>query len=77
MLFRSGGAGTVFGPILGAFIIETLSELIWARFLYIHMGVLGTIIIIVVMFMPKGIISLVTENKSLYKFLQNKFKKKE
>jgi len=72
-----GGAGTVFGPILGAFIIETLSELIWARFLYIHMGVLGTIIIIVVMFMPKGIISLVTENKSLFKFLQNKLKKKE
>ena len=70
-----GGAGTVFGPIIGAFIIETLSELVWARFLYLHMGVLGTIIIIVVMFMPRGIISLVTEGKSLRSLLENMIKR--
>ncbi len=59
-----GGIGTVFGPVLGAFIIEALSELVWARFLYLHMGVLGLLIIIVVMFMPNGIVQLVKERQA-------------
>jgi branched-chain amino acid transport system permease protein len=58
-----GGIGTVFGPIIGAFLIETLSELVWSKFLYLHMGVLGVLIILVVMFMPDGIIRLVKNRK--------------
>jgi len=60
-----GGAGTVFGPVIGAFILETISELVWSRFLNLHLGILGTIIILVVLFMPNGIISLVNQGKSL------------
>ena len=60
-----GGAGTVFGPVIGAFILETISELVWSKFLNLHLGILGTIIILVVLFMPNGIISLVTKGKSL------------
>ncbi len=58
-----GGAGTVFGPVIGAFILETISELVWSRFLNLHLGILGTIIILVVLFMPNGILSLVTTGK--------------
>ena len=35
-----GGAGTVFGPVIGAFILETISELVWSRFLNLHLGIL-------------------------------------
>lgn len=58
-----GGAGTVFGPVIGAFILETISELVWSRFLNLHLGILGTIIILVVLFMPNGLLSLVTGGK--------------
>ena len=60
-----GGAGTVFGPVIGAFILETISELVWSRFINLHLGILGTIIILVVLFMPRGILSLVTRGKGL------------
>jgi branched-chain amino acid transport system permease protein len=59
-----GGAGTVFGPVIGAFILETISELVWSRFINLHLGILGTIIILVVLFMPRGIVSLVTQGRS-------------
>ncbi len=60
-----GGAGTVFGPVIGAFILESISELVWSRFINLHLGILGTIIILVVLFMPRGIISLVADGRSV------------
>lgn len=53
-----GGAGTVIGPILGAFFMEILSELIWSKFMNSHMLVLGGIILAAVLFLPKGLASL-------------------
>jgi len=53
-----GGMGTVFGPLVGAVILETVSELVWSRFINLHLGILGTIIILAVLFMPKGILHL-------------------
>jgi branched-chain amino acid transport system permease protein len=60
-----GGAGTIFGPVIGAFILETISELVWSRFINLHLGILGLIIMLVVLFMPRGIISLVSQGKGL------------
>ncbi len=54
-----GGAGTVFGPIAGAFILELLSVFIWGQFLRGHMLILGVAIVIVVLFMPGGFMELV------------------
>lgn len=65
-----GGAGTVFGPVIGAFILETISELVWSRFINLHLGILGLIIMLVVLFMPRGIISVVTQGKGLRDLLQ-------
>lgn len=53
-----GGAGTVVGPVLGAFTLELLSELIWGRFLEAHMLVLGIVVVLVVLFIPQGFMSL-------------------
>lgn len=54
-----GGAGTVIGPVVGAFFLELLSELIWGRFLEAHMLVLGIVVVLVVLFLPQGFMNLV------------------
>jgi len=50
-----GGAGSILGPIIGAFIIELFAEVAWSTFLEYHLAVLGIIIIIIVFFVPKGV----------------------
>ena len=71
-----GGAGTVFGPVIGAFILETISELVWSRFIFLHLGILGTLIIIIVMFMPAGLINVVTTGRG-FKDIFRKKKERE
>jgi branched-chain amino acid transport system permease protein len=53
-----GGAGSVFGPLVGAALFLLLEELVWRRFLEIHTGVLGLLIVLLVLFLPKGFMSL-------------------
>jgi branched-chain amino acid transport system permease protein len=54
-----GGAGTVMGPLYGAFIFEGISEIVWSRFLNLHMGILGILVILIVFFIPNGLIDMV------------------
>ncbi len=50
-----GGAGSILGPIMGAFVVSLLSEVVWSKFIEYHLAVLGIIMIIIVFFVPKGI----------------------
>ncbi len=52
-----GGLGTVTGPVLGAFFLELLSEVVWGSFLNLHLLILGLFIILVVIFMPRGLLN--------------------
>ena len=56
-----GGVGTIFGPALGAVILLTFEELVWRNFLTIHAAALGLIIVVLVLFLPNGILSLIRE----------------
>jgi branched-chain amino acid transport system permease protein len=49
-----GGAGTVLGPIGGAFFIELMGNLTWSRLLNWHLGATGLIIIGVILLFPDG-----------------------
>ena len=49
------------GPPLGAVILLTFEELVWRNFLTIHAAVLGLIIVVLVLFLPNGILSLMRE----------------
>ena len=56
-----GGLGTLFGPVVGSFILTPLSEITRAYFAKgglegLHLVIYGIITILVVLFMPKGII---------------------
>jgi branched-chain amino acid transport system permease protein len=55
-----GGLGTVFGPALGAVILLAFEELVWRNFLTIHAAALGVIIVILILFLPNGILSTVS-----------------
>jgi branched-chain amino acid transport system permease protein len=56
-----GGAGTILGPILGAVIIEYLSQFTAIQFTSFHGPLLGALIILVTIFLPQGLIRLVQE----------------
>ena len=53
-----GGAGSMFGPLVGAAAFLSLEELVWRNYLEVHTGVLGLLIVALVMFLPKGLLSL-------------------
>ena len=53
-----GGAGSVFGPLIGAALFLSLEELVWRNYLQVHTGVLGLMIVLLVLFLPKGVFSL-------------------
>ena len=66
-----GGAGTLLGPIAGAFLLELLSVFIWGQFLRGHMLILGAAIMLVVLFMPAGFMDLVRQRFSLVAVVAN------
>ncbi len=50
-----GGIGSLWGPTIGAVIIDVLSNFLSAHFLVIHTIFFGTIVILVILFAPKGV----------------------
>ena len=38
-----GGKGTIWGPVLGAVLLFTFQEIVWARFIYLHQLIFGGI----------------------------------
>ena len=53
-----GGLGTIYGPILGAFVYLALEELVWRNFLTMHAAILGILIVCLVLFLPNGLLAL-------------------
>jgi len=51
-----GGMGTVFGPVVGASFLTTVYELLHRDFPYTYTIIVGFIIVVVVLLMPKGIV---------------------
>lgn len=54
-----GGAGTLTGPIIGAVLLETASELFKNVFHEAHRLIYGVLIVLVVLFLPEGIVGTV------------------
>jgi branched-chain amino acid transport system permease protein len=59
-----GGSGTVWGPLIGASIYQLLSTFFWSHFLELHPTVLGGIIVLFVVFLPRGLMDLVRRWRS-------------
>ncbi len=53
-----GGPGTVFGPVVGSALFVLMEETIWAKFLDYNQGVLGLVIVVLIFFLPGGLLRL-------------------
>jgi branched-chain amino acid transport system permease protein len=53
-----GGVGTVAGPLVGALILTAINTTLWSHFPQIHTLFFGAVIVIVVVFLPRGILWL-------------------
>jgi branched-chain amino acid transport system permease protein len=60
-----GGKGTIWGPVLGAVVLFTFQELVWAHFIYLHQLFFGAIIVAVVLLMPRGILGVLQQKYNL------------
>src|SRR3989304_4554186 len=50
-----GGMGTVLGPVIGASFLMLISEYLGAKFVYDYLILVGLVIIIVILLLPRGI----------------------
>ncbi|KAA6117358.1 branched-chain amino acid ABC transporter permease [Cupriavidus cauae] len=53
-----GGLGTVYGPLVGATAFVLMEETIWARFLDYHQAILGVVIVLLIFFLPGGLLKI-------------------
>lgn len=53
-----GGLGTIFGPAVGALILLVFEEVVWRNLLTLHAAALGIIIVLLVLFLPNGLLAL-------------------
>ncbi len=69
-----GGMGTTFGPVLGAIILKIIEEVLRINFVYGHMIVYGIILVVVILYLPKGLLGVLGQKEygdrimSLFKF---------
>ena len=53
-----GGPGTVLGPVLGTAAFTLLEEVFWANFLDYNRAILGIVIVVLIFFLPGGLLAL-------------------
>jgi branched-chain amino acid transport system permease protein len=53
-----GGLGSPLGVLVGAFVYLGLEEVVWRNYIQIHSGVLGVLIVVLLLFLPHGLMSL-------------------
>jgi branched-chain amino acid transport system permease protein len=56
-----GGLGTTVGPVIGSFILFIIADIIWARWPFSHLIVLGFVLCGLVLFMRRGVLGLVED----------------
>jgi branched-chain amino acid transport system permease protein len=67
-----GGMGTVVGPLLGALVLASVSELLSTQLASLADLFNGAIVILVVLFMPKGLVDVIRKREfSLRKLARN------
>jgi branched-chain amino acid transport system permease protein len=66
-----GGMGHLFGPVVGAGIFAYLEEVLITEFPYYYMLAFGLILLIVILFMPDGIVGVIENWQEKRKGLQH------
>jgi branched-chain amino acid transport system permease protein len=53
-----GGPGTVLGPVVGTAAFTLLEEVFWANFLDYNRAILGAVIVVLIFFLPGGLLAV-------------------
>lgn len=61
-----GGVGSTIGAIVGAFVYIAIEEIVWRNFLEISTAMLGVLIVLLLLFLPRGLASL-TRFKQMFR----------
>jgi branched-chain amino acid transport system permease protein len=64
-----GGAGTVAGPLLGALVLASVSEVLSTQLVALAELFNGLIVILVVLFMPKGLLEVLRAGRSSFRMM--------
>lgn len=62
-----GGAGTLIGPVVGSITLETAAELFKNLFKEAHLLIYGVLIVVVVLFLPEGIVGTIANKLRVFK----------
>jgi branched-chain amino acid transport system permease protein len=62
-----GGAGTLLGPLIGSLVLETASEIFKNIFHEAHLLIYGILIVLVVLFLPEGIVGTLMRKLRIFK----------
>jgi branched-chain amino acid transport system permease protein len=54
-----GGLGTLLGPVIGAAIMLSVTQVLLSRLLEVHLLITGIIVVAIVLLMPNGIIGTI------------------
>lgn len=66
----AGGLGTVTGPVVGALVMVFLDDLIWQRFPVFNVFLLGLAIVLLVLFLPRGVVgTLIAHRPKLRRYI--------
>ncbi len=76
MMTMLGGLGTTAGPVIGSVVLYWLRDVVWANFLLFHQIFEGILLIVIVLFVPEGIMGIFDQDKngtSLKRIVSNWF----
>ncbi|KGF67893.1 branched-chain amino acid ABC transporter permease [Hoeflea sp. BAL378] len=59
----AGGLGTVIGPVVGTVVMLIVDDLIWQHFPVLNVFLLGLVIVLLMMFLPSGIVGSLIRRK--------------
>lgn len=66
-----GGVGTAAGPLVGAFVLTAINETLWSHYPKIHTLFFGAVIVLVVVYLPRGILALMRSGLTVRIFFEN------
>ncbi|MCC6019265.1 MAG: branched-chain amino acid ABC transporter permease [Candidatus Verstraetearchaeota archaeon] len=67
-----GGLGEVSGPILGALIYVPIMEYLWISFPYVYLIILGFSLVLIIRFIPDGILSYIPKIQQVFSYFKSK-----
>jgi branched-chain amino acid transport system permease protein len=59
----AGGFGTVTGPVVGAMVLLGIDHFIWLRFPLLNLFLLGLVIVLLMLFLPRGIVGTLLKKR--------------